>query len=60
MTAATSVVMQRTVVRRMLRLPPLPANPPKIPTFMESRAALYKYLEEQHRIAQAQAKGRKP
>jgi hypothetical protein len=55
MTAITSATLQRPVLRHMLRIPALPAHPPKLPTFMESRAAFYKYMMEE-----AQAKGPKP
>jgi len=59
MTALTSVVLQRAVIRRMMGIPPLPAHPPTLPTFRESRAALYKALEEQQRAAEAEMKKRK-
>ena len=60
MTVVTTAIMQRAVVRRMLRMPPIAADPPKLPTIMESRAAVYKYLEEATKEAEAQAKRRKP
>lgn len=58
LTALTSVVLQRTVVRRMLSIPPLPAHPPTLPTLRQSRAAFYNMLEEQKKAAEAEARRR--
>lgn len=57
-TVVQSAVLQRTVIRRLLGIPVLPANPPKLPSFRESRAAFYKMLEEQQRAAEIEAKTR--
>jgi hypothetical protein len=60
MSFVTSLVMQRAVVRRMLRMPPLPTNPPKLPTLLETRAAWYKYMRDSKQANEALVKGRKP
>lgn len=54
MTALTSVILQRPPIRRVLGIPALPANPPRLPTLRESRTAFYKMLDEQQKAAQAE------
>jgi len=60
LTALTSAILQRAVVRRMLAIPPLPASPPTLPKLSETRAAFYKWLEEQQKVAEAEARRKKP
>jgi hypothetical protein len=55
MSVVTTFIAQLAVARRMMNIPPLPAQPPRLPTLMESRAALYKFLEEKQKAAEAQA-----
>ncbi|KIM75660.1 hypothetical protein PILCRDRAFT_91999 [Piloderma croceum F 1598] len=60
MSLVITSIMQRSAVRNVLNLPPLPANPPKLPTFMESRQALLKSLHDGVKAAEEQAKNPKP
>jgi hypothetical protein len=60
MSILVTFITQQSAVRDALNILPLPANPPKLPTFMESRAALYKYLQDQKKAAEKQTKNHKP
>ena len=60
MSLLVTSITQRPAVRDALNILPLPENPPKLPTFMESREALYKYLEDQKKAAEEQTKNHKP
>jgi hypothetical protein len=60
MSVVVGSIMQRSAVRKILDLPPLPANPPKLPTLMESRDAMYKYFQDQAKAAEKQTKNDNP
>jgi len=60
MSLVVTFIMQRSAVRDMLNIPPLPANAPKLPTLMESRAALYKYMQDAVKAAEEQKRDLKP
>ncbi|KAF7985844.1 hypothetical protein HWV62_530 [Athelia sp. TMB] len=53
-TLATSAILQVPRIRAAAGIPPLPANPPKLPSIMESRTALKEYLRESREKALAE------
>ncbi|KAF7973244.1 hypothetical protein HWV62_15751 [Athelia sp. TMB] len=53
-TLATSAILQVPRVRAAAGIPPLPANPPRLPSIMESRTALKAYLRESREKALAE------
>jgi hypothetical protein len=59
LTAFTSLVLQQAVVRRGMGLQPLPAHPPKLPSFLATRHYIYKSLSESQAKAYAEAEARK-
>jgi hypothetical protein len=60
MSVVIESIMQRSAVQKILDLPPLPANPPKLPTLMESRDAIEKYFQDLAKAAKKQIKNGNP
>lgn len=54
-TYAQTAFLQIPSIRRKLGIAPLPENPPKLPSLLESRMALKVFLEEGQRKAAEQA-----